>query len=606
MSLFYFPIHSNSRESYTTMKRRSRPCPSVLAFIGVLIVFSILAGLALKMLRITSYPLLFAHTTLDDSLSPSNVTSEQGGSPEVDPELDALRHIVSQTKGFYARDYSLWLGWNNMRYIIEAAVLHGRILNRTTIIPSYVYARACEFDNSVCAAYATMVNRGDATGTDEWRQLPIEKQMAWRIPVSLMFNLTHLRETHAVITVSDYLRLHNISADVETTNGHWDTDLYHRSANIFSDSRVEPSLYVIKNEWYDAGIVRVDQLPQTMRERGGWNITHGQVGSWATTEETPLSKALHDAMASGASVLDWDTVLVVVGDDNDSVETESSSAGGIASTLEENGWEVLYTYGGACGSDATKDVVVPIRQAAPRSLLRGLYQDFGFIEQDVLLLQGEVHLGRKPGALKFTTLESRERYTQTVLYDFRLADNVIGLADQLSNRMVEKAGGRMWMGAHMRRGDFATLKWTMEPSFEAHLARVKRHLRDGRDILHFVHRGPLYTYKVPLGQADRTPLVLNPPAEHDRFYIATDERNPANLKYLRDQGAILISDLLTIDDRRTFGWSLMLTDVLSVVEQATLARAAYFYAHAHSSVAGGVMNLRASHGADPRTALLEL
>jgi hypothetical protein len=50
----------------------------------------------------------------------------------------------------------------------------------------------------------------------------------------------------------------------------------------------------------------------------------------------------------------------------------------------------------------------------------------------------------------------------------------------------------------------------------------------------------------------------------------------------------------------------MLTDVLSVVEQATLARAAYFYAHAHSSVAGGVVNLRASHGADPRTALLEI
>ncbi|KAG1884440.1 hypothetical protein F4604DRAFT_1574879 [Suillus subluteus] len=560
------------------------------------------------MLGITPNSVLFAHKTLDDSQSRSNITSEQGGSPEVDPELDALRHLVSRTKGFYARDYSLWLGWNNMRYIIETAVLHGRILNRTTIIPSYVYARACEFDSSVCAAYATMVNRGDATGKDEWRQLPVEKQMAWRIPVSLMFDLTHLRETHAVITVSDYLRLHNISVDVETTNGRWDTDLYHRGVNIFSDSKVEPSLYVIKNEWYDAGVIRVDQLPQTMRERGGWNITHGQVGSWAIAEKTPLSKALHDAMTSGASVLDWDTVLVVVGDNNDPIETESSStsAGGIASALEENGWEVLYTYGGVCGSDATKDVVVPIREAAPRNLLRGLYEDFGFIEQDVVLLRGEVHSGRKPGALKFTTLESRERYTQTVLYDFRLTDNVIELADQLSNRMVEKAGGRMWMGAHMRRGDFATLKWAMEPSFKAHLARVKRHLRDGRDILQFVHRGPLYTYKVPPGQADRTPLLLDPPADHDPFYIATDERDPTNLTYLRSQGAVLISDLLTIDDRRTFGWSLMLTDVLSVVEQATLAHAAYFYAHAYSSVAGGVVNLRASHGADPRTALLEI
>lgn len=590
------------------MKRYSRPRPSVPAVIGALVVFSILAGLALRMLRITSYPypVLFPHSTLNNSQSPSNITSEQGGSPEVDPELDALRHIVSQTKGFYARDYSLWLGWNNMRYIIETAVLHGRILNRTTIIPSYVYARACEFENSACAAYTTMVNRGDATGMDEWRQLPIEKQMAWKIPVSLMFNLTHLRETHSVITVSDYLRLHNISADVETTNGSWDTDLYHRGVNIFSDSGVEPTLYVLKNGEYDSGIVRVDQLPQSMRERGGWNITRGQVGSWAITEETPLSKALQDAMTSGASVLDWDTVLVVVGDNNNPNETESSLVGGIAGTLEKNGWEVLYTYGGACGSDATKDVAVPIRQAVPRSSLRGLYDDFGDIEQDVLLLRGEIHLGRQPGALRFSTFESRERYTQTVLYDFRPTDNVIELADQLSHRMIEKVGGRMWMGAHMRRGDFATYKWTMEPSFEAHLARIKRHLRDGRDILRFVHHGPLYTYKVPLAQVDRTPLLLDPPADHDRFYVATDERDPKNLAYLRDQGAVLISDLLTIYDRRAFGWSIMLTDVLSVVEQATLARAAYFYAHAHSSVAGGVVNLRASHGADPRTALLEI
>ena len=36
-----------------------------------------------------------------------------------------------------------------MRYILETAIGHGRILNRTTIIPSFVYARACEFE--MCA-----------------------------------------------------------------------------------------------------------------------------------------------------------------------------------------------------------------------------------------------------------------------------------------------------------------------------------------------------------------------------------------------------------------------------------------------------------------------
>jgi len=77
------------------------------------------------------------------------------------------------------------------------------------------------------------------------------------------------------------------------------------------------------------------------------------------------------------------------------------------------------------------------------------------------------------------------------------------------------------------------------------------------------------------------------------------------LTYLADHGVVLVYDLLTIEDRHRFGWPLMITDVLGLIEQATLVRAAYFYAHAMSSVAGGVINMRAARGADPRTALID-
>lgn len=30
--------------------------------------------------------------------------------------LEAINEMVSQTKGYYARDYSVWLGWNNVRF----------------------------------------------------------------------------------------------------------------------------------------------------------------------------------------------------------------------------------------------------------------------------------------------------------------------------------------------------------------------------------------------------------------------------------------------------------------------------------------------------------
>src|SRR5882762_4686690 len=99
-----------------------------------------------------------------------------------------------------------------MRYIIEASLLQAQLLNRTLVLPSFLYARACEYDmyvtlslpctstasfislaiySTVCADYTSMVNKGDAVGWDEWRDMPIEKQMGFRIPISVMVNITH-------------------------------------------------------------------------------------------------------------------------------------------------------------------------------------------------------------------------------------------------------------------------------------------------------------------------------------------------------------------------------------------------------------------------------
>jgi len=194
-----------------------------------------------------------------------------------------------------------------------------------------------------------MVNRGDAVNSDEWRTLPIEQQMAWRIPISLMFNITHLRETHSVVTVSDYLRLHNIPDSVETGPGHWDTEAYH---HIPSTGNHEPSLRIIPNDWYDPGeIVRVDRIPADMRERGGWSPeggdnSHGRVGTWNTAVDTPLYHALMNALpSSGWPVLSWKDVRRIVQDD-EHITSESTDEE-IRHVLTENGFEAVYSYEGA-------------------------------------------------------------------------------------------------------------------------------------------------------------------------------------------------------------------------------------------------------------------
>lgn len=48
------------------------------------------------------------------------------------------------------------------------------------------------------------------------------------------------------------------------------------------------------------------------------------------------------------------------------------------------------------GHEYAKTVVDPIRQVVPRSALRGLLDEYRHIEADVLLIEGELHLNRKP------------------------------------------------------------------------------------------------------------------------------------------------------------------------------------------------------------------
>jgi len=160
----------------------------------------------------------------------------------------------------------------------------------------------------------------------------------------------------------------------------------------------------------------------------------------------------------------------------------------------------------------------------------------------------------------------------------------------------------------------------MEQDPKDHVNRVKERLARGRKIL--ANLRDVHPYPLPGLVANSELLTLDPPLPDDkyahflllkspsvnafhRFYVATDERDPEALKVIADGGAIFLNDLLTIADRRLFGWPLMITDVRAILEQTLMAHSAYFYAHAMSSVAGGIVNMRAAFGADPRTLLID-
>lgn len=143
----------------------------------------------------------------------------------------------------------------------------------------------------------------------------------------------------------------------------------------------------------------------------------------------------------------------------------------------------------------------------------------------------------------------------------------------------------------------------MESTPEAHVQRVKTHLQSGREILE--HLSNLATYDLQGTKPDLEQITLPPPLPDDPFYVATDERSPEGLKVIREAGAVLMMDLITMEDRRDFGWPLIITDVMALVEQAVLFHSAFFYGHGMSSLAGVITNMRAARGADPRTMALD-
>lgn len=67
-----------------------------------------------------------------------------------------------------------------------------------------------------------------------------------------------------------------------------------------------------------------------------------------------------------------------------------------------------------------------------------------------------------------------------MVYDISTPAKILRMATTLAGRMTERAGGRMWVAAHMRRGDFVKFGWAMNGDPEAHFLRITSTLEKGR------------------------------------------------------------------------------------------------------------------------------
>jgi hypothetical protein len=131
-----------------------------------------------------------------------------------------------------------------------------------------------------------------------------------------------------------------------------------------------------------------------------------------------------------------------------------------------------------------KTVVLSIKEVAPRSSIRGFKDDYYHVDADVVVLAGETHLSRKPvsrlpclvpselnvtfivkGAMRFTGPRGRANYASMVVFGIISPPWVFDLGEILATRMTNVTEGRLWMGAHMRRGDCESLVTFCFPSY---------------------------------------------------------------------------------------------------------------------------------------------
>jgi hypothetical protein len=142
------------------------------------------------------------------------------------------------------------------------------------------------------------------------------------------------------------------------------------------------------------------------------------------------------------------------------------------------------------------------------------------------------------GSLLFTSASERDAFAQTVLFAVRPLEAFRNLALKIHTRLEARVGGRMWMGAHMRRGDcehhfvdfqhlsksknilpfspVLRMGWTSEWSLEAHFARLKRRLATGRGVLEKLHEeNEFQTYDVPGVKPEHEVFDREPPKEND-------------------------------------------------------------------------------------------
>ncbi|CAH7666672.1 hypothetical protein PPACK8108_LOCUS1021 [Phakopsora pachyrhizi] len=514
-------------------------------------------------------------------------------------KLNPWRKPIKKRR-FLVRDWSIWLGWNNGKYVIETALALATLLDRELVLPAFHFANSCEEDNSVCDSLLPNFTAGvpfdfrlvkdlpqypeSLVGAIANASVPNHNNRGWVMPIERFLDIDHLVSVQGknAIRFQDFLKLtdYKNKNSIGSINGQWYRNFnegmtYKRISNTFFTNRdknkidklpkpVEPLIYNSTTFSTDVPksvlekcfktLQKVDQLFRSNEKRSEF-LRSLIIGKEITEEFAAIDYPVFERC------------------------------------IASRGLRTVYGFKKV--ADWIKTPYGETKYMVPTDKLKGVYDELHQNDEQVLHIDGEIHDLQPPASMVFSTKEGRDLYTKVARTALRPPEFYHKVAAKLELKMRAKCGGRSWRASHMRRGDFIEFDWA-DKSIENSWNAITEGLADGLKIL---QNEPNLLKQIH----DTFQTSLKIPNDDDPIYLATNARSQDEVTFLRTKKVVLLQDLIDEDDKKELGKiGSSFMDTLSILEQCLIMRSAFYFGDAHSSVTGMILNRRNFYGIDER------
>ncbi|CAH7690827.1 hypothetical protein BY996DRAFT_4587431 [Phakopsora pachyrhizi] len=532
---------------------------------------------------------------------------------------------------FLVRDWSVWLGWNNVRYTIETGLMLAKILDRELVLPAFTYSNTCEEDIEVCSKLLPkfdynvpfdLRNVKDRfkypdpnEGTTVLKPpVPTQNWYGWVIPTQEFLDIDHLLKNlkNNSIKFQDFLKLvdHGEKRSIGMNDGKWSTgynnglsyraipnEVFNNFSRTIVDRLPTPIKPLISKAMDNGTSNSTDQTDLPIKLIEKCRLTLSRLDSTIPSRRMKRKRMIRrrDVTTNDDKrVPDWD--LNLIQGDQMLGELSSKDHSILERCIASNGFRTAYGF--TIDGWWMKAPYGPTKYVKRLSKMYGIHDELYNIDEQVLHIQGEIHNGFPPASMLWTTSEGREAYKDLVRRIIRPPEIYEIVAQRLELKVRKLCGGRSWRASHMRRGDFLGYEWTSK-DINKQWEKIERGVNESIRLL---EAEP--DLVKPINKAFNTSLEL--PRIDDPIYLATNTRLKEELEFLKTKKVILLKDLIDDEDKSLLGvLRSSFMDTLAVLEQCLIMRSAFFFGDAHSSVAGLILNRRVFFGIDERLTKIE-